>query len=365
MRTNEFANPFPDAEAEDEMAERAQARFTKFHDTTVQSNDQRSDDASDPQRKELAFSSEKYPVMSSAVFAERFHAYTCAGAKQKRVIMDEIIRGNQRLVFSFALKRRNFGVPFDDLVQEGNLGMMRAVERFNESFGYQFSTYAQWWIRAMIDRHIHNQHAQRGHRIPIHFIGGLSKIRKAMRIFETLYGRKPNVYETFLAVKELEEKRRAKLEASGKSVRELDFPTVVKLCAFHEAFALSLDGQCAGDDDDRTRHEVVPSQGMMDAETALDVASLHQAYSSIIRLGLEGLTEPEQNILKLRNGLDDETQERTLQEIGKRYDRSRERMRQIEVRAIKKICGKFHLDEEQFWRLIEASETFEMLLESM
>jgi RNA polymerase primary sigma factor len=229
--------------------------------------------------------------------------------KDGEAAREHLIKANTRLVVSLAKRYINMGLPFLDLIQEGNIGLIKATERFDPSLGNRFSTYASWWIRQSILRALSN----RGHaiRLPVHKRDAIRRMRRVKEEMYRTLGREPT-----------DEELAEELGLSPQELAELQRLSVR---------TISLD-QPVGEDEETTLGELIVD---MDAPTPFDVASLSQLREDV-RLALQSLNKREAEVLYLRYGLDGGDM-RTLQEVAEELGVTRERVRQIESRALRKL----------------------------
>jgi RNA polymerase primary sigma factor len=249
------------------------------------------------------------PIQATAAELKRTYSNIVSGETEAGAAKDELIEANLRLVVSIAKKYTNRGLQFLDLIQEGNIGLMKAVDKFEYRRGYKFSTYATWWIRQAITRAIADQ--ARTIRIPVHMIETINKLIRTSRQLVQEYGREPTSEEIA-----------KRMEIPVVKVRK-----VLKIA--QEPISLETP---IGEEEDSHLGDFIEDRGVISPAEAVININLKEQTEAVLKT----LTPREEKVIKMRFGLDDGS-EHTLEEVGQSFAVTRERIRQIEAKALRKL----------------------------
>ncbi|MYL23220.1 RNA polymerase sigma factor RpoD [Halomonas alkaliantarctica] len=297
-----FIKAFPGNESRKAWLDEFQESFPKYADRL------------EPLRADIARSQRKIAfeedmVQLSVGELKEVNRKLSIGEAKARRAKKEMVEANLRLVISIAKKYTNRGLQFLDLIQEGNIGLMKAVDKFEYRRGYKFSTYATWWIRQAITRSIADQ--ARTIRIPVHMIETINKLNRVSRQMLQEMGREPTPEELGERLEMPEDKVRKVLKIAKEPI-SMETPI--------------------GDDDDSHLGDFIEDSTML---LPIDMAT-GEGLIEATRNVLGGLTAREAKVLRMRFGIDMNT-DHTLEEVGKQFDVTRERIRQIEAKALRKL----------------------------
>jgi RNA polymerase primary sigma factor len=259
------------------------------------------------QQKKLQSLEER--VHLSIAEVKEINREVAVGEAKARRAKKEMVEANLRLVISIAKKYTNRGLQFLDLIQEGNIGLMKAVDKFEYRRGYKFSTYATWWIRQAITRSIADQ--ARTIRIPVHMIETINKLNRISRQMLQEMGREPTPEELAVRMEMPEDKVRRVLKIAKEPI-SMETPI--------------------GDDEDSHLGDFIEDTSVDSPIDSATMESLRETTHAV----LAGLTPREAKVLRMRFGIDMNT-DHTLEEVGKQFDVTRERIRQIEAKALRKL----------------------------
>ena len=258
-------------------------------------------------QKKLTLLEEQYHLTVNDI--KEINREVSIGEAKARRAKKEMVEANLRLVISIAKKYTNRGLQFLDLIQEGNIGLMKAVDKFEYRRGYKFSTYATWWIRQAITRSIADQ--ARTIRIPVHMIETINKLNRISRQMLQEMGREPTPEELAVRMEMPEDKVRKVLKIAKEPI-SMETPI--------------------GDDEDSHLGDFIEDQSVSSPIDQATMESLRETTHSV----LAQLTPREAKVLRMRFGIDMNT-DHTLEEVGKQFDVTRERIRQIEAKALRKL----------------------------
>ena len=302
MPRKDFIASFPQSETNLEWIEK-HIRAKRKHSSAIA---KRKDDVLRAQRKLMAI--ETLTNLKIAEIKEINRQMSIGEAKARRA-KKEMVEANLRLVISIAKKYTNRGLQFLDLIQEGNIGLMKAVDKFEYRRGYKFSTYATWWIRQAITRSIADQ--ARTIRIPVHMIETINKLNRISRQMLQEMGREPLPDELAERMDMPEDKVRKVLKIAKEPI-SMETPI--------------------GDDEDSHLGDFIEDATVRSPIESATSEGLKETTHSV----LAGLTPREAKVLRMRFGIDMNT-DHTLEEVGKQFDVTRERIRQIEAKALRKL----------------------------
>ncbi|MBA3564415.1 MAG: RNA polymerase sigma factor RpoD [Gammaproteobacteria bacterium] len=302
MSRREFIANFPDNETDLEWVDK-QARAKRKYSSALGAQ---KDDILRLQRKLAGI--EKHAHLSITEIKEINRQMSLGEAKARRA-KKEMVEANLRLVISIAKKYTNRGLQFLDLIQEGNIGLMKAVDKFEYRRGYKFSTYATWWIRQAITRSIADQ--ARTIRIPVHMIETINKLNRISRQMLQEMGREPTPDELAKRMEMPEDKVRKVLKIAKEPI-SMETPI--------------------GDDEDSHLGDFIEDATVASPIESATSEGLRETTHGV----LAGLTPREAKVLRMRFGIDMNT-DHTLEEVGKQFDVTRERIRQIEAKALRKL----------------------------
>ena len=261
------------------------------------------------EKTQLRLQSLEQRVHMSIGDVKEINREVAVGEAKARRAKKEMVEANLRLVISIAKKYTNRGLQFLDLIQEGNIGLMKAVDKFEYRRGYKFSTYATWWIRQAITRSIADQ--ARTIRIPVHMIETINKLNRISRQMLQEMGREPTPEELAVRMEMPEDKVRRVLKIAKEPI-SMETPI--------------------GDDEDSHLGDFIEDTSVDSPIDSATMESLRETTHSV----LAGLTPREAKVLRMRFGIDMNT-DHTLEEVGKQFDVTRERIRQIEAKALRKL----------------------------
>lgn len=268
----------------------------------------------------------KIPLLSAEEEFELAQKVIHGNEKEKKRARDKMAESNMRLVVSIAKRYSGRGLDLLDLIQEGNTGLLRAVEKFDPDKGFKFSTYATWWIRQAITRAIADQ--ARTIRIPVHMVETINKVLRTQRRLTQDLNREPSVQEI--------------ADAMGMEPDRIEYVMKIK----QDIASLDASVGRDGDDDDSSLGDFVEDEDRVSPEDSAATQLLKEQIASI----LSTLTDRERKIIKMRFGIGG-GKSHTLEEVGAEFSVTRERIRQIEAKALKKLRTPKHCKKLQGYDL--------------
>ncbi len=291
---------FDDIDAEDD------------EDIEIDFNSVNYDDVADDSVKLYLREIGKIPLLSTEEEFELAQKIIHGTEKEQKRAKDKMAESNMRLVVSIAKRYSGRGLDFLDLIQEGNTGLLRAVEKFDPDKGFKFSTYATWWIRQAITRAIADQ--ARTIRIPVHMVETINKVLRTQRRLTQELNREPSTEEI--------------AKAMGMDADKIEYVMKIK----QDIASLDASVGRDGEDDDSSLGDFIEDEDRVSPEDAAATQLLKEQIASI----LSTLTDREQKIIKLRFGIGG-GKSHTLEEVGAEFSVTRERIRQIEAKALAKL----------------------------
>ena len=302
MPRKEFISRFPGNETDESWAEKEARRRQPYCEKLKG----QVEEIQRAQRRLIAIETDLDMVVKEL---KEINRHVSIGEAKANRAKKEMVEANLRLVISIAKKYTSRGLQFLDLIQEGNIGLMKAVDKFEYRRGFKFSTYATWWIRQAITRSIADQ--ARTIRIPVHMIETINKLNRVSRQMFQRMGREPTPEELSIEMEMPEDKIR-KVMRIAKEPISMETPI--------------------GDDEDSSLGDFIKDQNAVSPIDDTTFEGLRKGTQDI----LSGLTPREAKVLRMRFGIDMNT-DHTLEEVGKQFDVTRERIRQIEAKALRKL----------------------------